>query len=252
MMVILLSAGRGTRMLPLTRNTPKCLLEIKGGITVIENQLDLINQNRLISKVVLVLGYLIEQVEARLETKKYNFELKMIYNPFYDISNNLMSLWTVLSDMNQDFIIINGDNIFNKTLLDTILSEKNDGIHIAVDKKEYYDHDDMKILMQKDKILKISKEIDPNAADGEAAGFHMVRGEYYLTLFRQNMEVYVRKPESRNEFYLNLFNELINNEVHIKSLEINQNDWAEIDFHADLELVRKSFIRNAGNILNEK
>ena len=65
MRVVILSAGRGTRMLPLTRNTPKALLDLGHGITVIESQLNSIRDAG-VKEVSLVLGFLAEQVEAKV------------------------------------------------------------------------------------------------------------------------------------------------------------------------------------------
>src|SRR5437762_3294655 len=114
MKVIFLSAGRGSRMMPLTKNTPKPLLDVGNGMTIIESQLNSIAECGGIEEVIFVIGYRAEQIEAKLKGH-VKVPVRFIYNPFYDMSNNLISLWLACSEMDQDFIVINGDDIFKPT-----------------------------------------------------------------------------------------------------------------------------------------
>ena len=93
MNVIILAAGKGERLFPLTKNTPKSLLEIKDGVTLLELQLRNISKCG-IKDVSIVTGYLAEQIEAKIKAYSANFNLNVniIYNPFYNTSNNLISL----------------------------------------------------------------------------------------------------------------------------------------------------------------
>ena len=107
MKAIILAAGKGERLMPLTSDTPKSLLELENGTTLLESQLININKTG-ITKVVIVTGYLTEKIESKVELyrEKYNIDIQIIYNPFYDISNNLLSLWQAKHEMESDFIII--------------------------------------------------------------------------------------------------------------------------------------------------
>ena len=113
MKAIILAAGKGERLMPLTSDTPKSLLELENETTLLESQLITINKTA-IDKVVIVTGYLTEKIESKVQrySKEYNIDIQIIYNPFFDISNNLLSLWQARHEMESDFIIINGDDIF--------------------------------------------------------------------------------------------------------------------------------------------
>ena len=63
---LILSAGKGERLYPLTKNTPKALLDLGNGETLIENQLTAIESCSAFERVFVVGGYRVEQIEAKL------------------------------------------------------------------------------------------------------------------------------------------------------------------------------------------
>ena len=84
MKIIILAAGKGTRAFPLTKNTPKPLLDIGNGVTLLERQLDNIKKSKVIDEVVLVIGYLAEQIEAKIKMHlESGLKITTAYNPFY-------------------------------------------------------------------------------------------------------------------------------------------------------------------------
>ena len=70
MKIIILAAGRGERLMPLTQNTPKPLIDMGNGNTLLEEQLMSIRESGVIKEVVLVVGYLAEQIEAKMRAYK--------------------------------------------------------------------------------------------------------------------------------------------------------------------------------------
>ncbi|MEC7821775.1 MAG: phosphocholine cytidylyltransferase family protein [Candidatus Neomarinimicrobiota bacterium] len=240
MKAIILAAGKGERLMPLTSDTPKSLLELENGTTLLESQLININKTG-ITKVVIVTGYLTEKIESKVELfrEKYNIDIQIIYNPFYDVSNNLLSLWQAKHEMESDFIIINGDDIFKDSVLLGLLEhENNQMITMVIDRKKKYDQDDMKLIIENGKVLKVSKKIPLNEANGESIGMIRVTGEA-KTLMIDTMEKMVRIKKNMQVFYLEMIQELINQGITIGIHEISPKDWAEIDFHPDLEDIRK-------------
>ena len=87
MKAIILAAGKGERLMPLTSDTPKSLLELENGTTLLESQLITINKT-VIDKVVIVTGNLTEKIESKVQrySKEYNIDIQIVYNPFFDIS----------------------------------------------------------------------------------------------------------------------------------------------------------------------
>ena len=240
MKAIILAAGKGERLMPLTSDTPKSLLELENETTLLESQLITINKTA-IDKVVIVTGYLTEKIESKVQrySKKYNIDIQIIYNPFFDISNNLLSLWQARHEMESDFIIINGDDIFNDSVLLGLLEhDKNELITMVIDRKETYDEDDMKLIVKNGRILEVSKKIPLNEANGESIGMIRVTGEA-KGIMVDTMERMVRNKKNMQVFYLEMIQELINRGIVVGYHEISSKDWAEIDFHPDLEDIRK-------------
>ena len=240
MKAIILAAGKGERLMPLTSDTPKSLLELENETTLLESQLITINKT-VIDKVVIVTGYLTEKIESKVQrySKKYNIDIQIIYNPFFDISNNLLSLWQARHEMESDFIIINGDDIFNDSVLLGLLEhDKNELITMVIDRKETYDEDDMKLIVKNGRILEVSKKIPLNEANGESIGMIRVTGEA-KGIMVDTMERMVRNKKNMQVFYLAMIQELINQGIVVGYHEISSKDWAEIDFHPDLEDIRK-------------
>ena len=240
MKAIILAAGKGERLMPLTSDTPKSLLELENGTTLLESQLITINKTA-IDKVVIVTGYLTEKIESKVQhySKEYNIDIQIIYNPFFDISNNLLSLWQARHEMESDFIIINGDDIFNDSVLLGLLEhDKNELITMVIDRKETYDEDDMKLIVENERILEVSKKIPLNEANGESIGMIRVTGEA-KGIMVDTMERMVRNKKNMQVFYLAMIQELINQGIVVGYHDISSKDWAEIDFHPDLEDIRK-------------
>lgn len=240
MKAIILAAGKGERLMPLTSDTPKSLLELENGTTLLESQLITINKTA-IDKVVIVTGYLTEKIESKVQrySKEYNIDIQIIYNPFFDISNNLLSLWQARHEMESDFIIINGDDIFNDSVLLGLLEhDNNELITMVIDRKDTYDEDDMKLIVENGRILEVSKKIPLNEANGESIGMIRVTGEA-KDIMVDTMERMVRNKKNMQVFYLAMIQELINQGIVVGYHEISSKDWAEIDFHPDLEDIRK-------------
>lgn len=113
---IILAAGIGMRMKPITNTIPKPLIKIKGK-PMIESIIESLIKNK-IYEIHVVIGHLSEQFEY-LKSKYKNVHL--LYNPYYNEANNIASLY-IAREYLHNVIILDGDQIiFNDKLLDNSL-----------------------------------------------------------------------------------------------------------------------------------
>ncbi|MFC1887790.1 sugar phosphate nucleotidyltransferase [Candidatus Cloacimonadota bacterium] len=236
MRAILISAGKGTRLYPLTKNTPKSLLEVGDGLTLLEAQLHSL-QEAGIEDITIIIGYRAEQIEAKLHKYNKDFNIKTVYNPFYDVSNNLISVWMARYYMKEDFITINGDDMFTASVIKNLLKSENN-ITMVIDEKPEYDEDDMKIIHKNGLVKEVSKKIKPDLANGESVGIIKFSG-HGPQIYVNTLEEMVRHPENKNVFYLKAIQEIINKGYPVHYSICNPGDWGELDFHPDLMLIRQ-------------
>ena len=109
---IIMAAGEGQRMRPLTLETPKPLIKVNG-VRMIESVINSLHSNG-IYEIYVVVGYLKEKF-AFLESE---FDVRLIENPLYDTCNNISSLYVAREHLS-DCIILDGDQIiYNPSILD--------------------------------------------------------------------------------------------------------------------------------------
>lgn len=246
MRAVILSAGQGKRLLPLTEDKPKCLVEVNNK-TILEWQLNTLLSAG-IEDFTVVTGFQSRKVEELILNKYKNYRIECVYNPFYSVSDNLASCWLVRERFNNDFLIINGDDIFEKDLIKKIMASKNVPLTVAINIKESYDKEDMKVIFNKEnrQLLRVGKDIECLEANGEAIGIHLFRGAG-AGLFRKKVEELMRDEKALKMWYLSAINSLVS-ETEILVCDITGCKWTEIDFVEDLSKA-KELIRDFIDIL---
>lgn len=106
---IIMAAGKGTRLRPLTESTPKPLIKVNG-TRMIDSIIRALYKNG-ITEIYVVVGYLKEKFQSL--TKEYK-GLTLINNPYYDTCNNISSLYVAREHL-KNCIILDGDQIINNS-----------------------------------------------------------------------------------------------------------------------------------------
>lgn len=245
MKLFILAAGKGTRLWPLTKNTPKSLLTFSDGTTILERQVENAIRNEFITEVDIVTGYKSEQIEAKIKDYKTRIPIRILFNPVYDITNNLVSVWVAHHQMmDEDFMITNGDNIYKNDVFQKIQSDKNDLIQLTVDYRDSYDDDDMKVTFSDGRVVRVSKQIPPEKTDAESVGLVLVKGKKSRRLFVDKVIELVREKEYLEKFWLEIFNSLSEDGVAIDYATIEVNDWREVDFHPDVDAMKNIILKD--------
>lgn len=240
MKLIILAAGKGERLMPFTRNTPKCLLELADGHTLLETQLHAISQCPQINEIILVTGYLSSQIEAKVRTLTHKLQpIRVVYNPFYDKANNLVSLWVGLPFAGDDFVVLNGDDLFKPSVLQGLIAAPpSQKIVMTTSTKPVYDEDDMKVSLTDGLVQRVGKDIPLENASAESIGMIRFLGEG-SAWFRQAVETIIRSPEGLNVFWLKAIQAVADSGRPVFTYNCSRQDWREMDFHPDREEIRR-------------
>lgn len=245
MNLIILAAGTGQRLFPLTKDTPKSLINLGDGTTLLARQINNAVQSDRINRIYIITGYKSHKIEEHIVQYQSRIPIEILFNPYYDISNNLFSLWCAYHIMEQDdFIISNGDNIYKSHVYPKITDIKKDTIQLTVDRKDHYDHDDMKVTLDNGRVTRVSKEILSDSAHAESVGLVLIQGEKNRKLIRNKILSMVKHKENMQKFWLEIFNELIFDHINIDVCEIGENDWGEIDYHPDIRQIQQEISKN--------
>ncbi len=230
---ILLSAGQGSRMLPLTAERPKCLIEFSGR-TLIEWQIEMLARGG-VRRIDVVTGFMTDMVDdvlSRIEDPRVNITTR--FNPFYKVADNLGSCWIAREAMEGDFLILNGDTLVSEAIVHSVQQDRGWPITVTVDVKDSYDSDDMKVERDGDRLQRIGKTLTAAQTNAESIGFLAFRGEGGA-LFREAVRKAMRTPEGVEHWYLKVIDSLAPS-GKVGTVSIQGEEWGEVDFLNDIEI----------------
>ncbi len=237
MKAIILAAGSGTRMNPYTHDKPKCLLDI-GGVSILEHQINNIRDCG-INEVAIVVGFRFERVEDFLRSfDGLGMRINTLYNPFYQSTNSLVSLWIARSELDEDIVVMNGDDVYEIDVLDKALSVRNEKICLPIKRRSRYEREDMKVIVDDGRISKISKEISNGETSAESVGIRVFR-DTGVELLKRAVEEEMRNPGAEGKWYISSIHRLISKGYGIKPLDIGELYWMDVDCPMDLFRARK-------------
>ncbi|MEM1315737.1 MAG: phosphocholine cytidylyltransferase family protein [Pseudomonadota bacterium] len=231
---ILLSAGQGRRLSPLTDARPKCLVPV-GGRTLLEWQLHALAACG-VRDVAVVTGYEARAVSAALKTSTADVEARSLFNPFYGVADNIGSCWTARDLIGEDTVLINGDTLFDRRVLARVLEEATAPITVTVDVKPAYDADDMKVRSSGNALTAIGKTLtDP--IDGESIGLLRFQAGGGAA-FARRMEEMLQDPATLSKWYLTIIDDMARDAAapEVGVVRIDGLPWAEVDFLHDLPI----------------
>lgn len=236
MKAVILSAGQGSRLLPLTADRPKCLLPL-GQKTLLEWQIDTLARCG-VDEVVVVVGFrapLVDSVLAGLG--RPGLRIRSVFNPFFSLADNLGSCWMARHEMTDAFLLVNGDTLFEEAVPKRLLASSPAPITVTIDRKGAYDHDDMKVHLDGSRLLEIGKTLPAGRTDGESIGLLLFR-EDGARLFVEAADRAMHTSEGLTSFYLRVIDQLARSH-RVETVSIEGLTWGEVDFPADLQRVER-------------
>jgi choline kinase len=232
---IILSAGQGSRLGRLVDDRPKCLIDF-GGKTLLDRQLDTLAANG-VAEAVVVTGFHDDLVDAAIAKRSGGPNVRTIYNPFYKVADNLGSLFMAREELNGDCLVWNGDTLVSGSLMAKVVGNDRAGICVTIYRKDGYDEDDMKVVVDPDGRLRaIGKRIS-KGVNGESIGLLAFRSGG-AGQFREAIERDIRAPEGTTIWYLRVIHHLAQSS-DVWTFGIEGEEWGEVDFPEDVERARE-------------
>lgn len=157
MKAIILAAGLGSRLRPITNEVPKCMVPVNG-ICIVDKQIDNLQKNG-INDIYIIAGYKADILTAYIR-KRYPL-VTVIKNEKYETTNNMYSLYLCLSQIGSidDFILMNGDVYYDANIIGGMIENSSKNL-IACDRNGYME-ESMKVTTKdcSNTISHISKKI---------------------------------------------------------------------------------------------
>lgn len=248
MKCIILAAGEGTRLLPYTKDKPKCMVPIKG-VSIIERQITLMKKCGMDEKdICVVTGYRNEVLRGYFR----NSHITLIHNERYATTNMVYSLMCARNFFEKDneLIISYGDIVYSKDVLVKIASSKFD-ISVAVDDewKEYWFNrfdkplDDAETLKydKNNNLVEIGKKTqDINKIMAQYIGLLKFNNKgieklLFFTDMVRSRKITLNKKDYKYDllYFTDLLQGMIDFGYELKALHITRG-WYEIDNEKDL------------------
>ncbi|MBQ8317993.1 MAG: phosphocholine cytidylyltransferase family protein [Lachnospiraceae bacterium] len=222
MKAFLLAAGRGTRISKSIKNVPKCTLDV-GGKPLVRRTVEMLLANNI--EVTIIVGYKQELVRKALEGMPVNF----VYNPFFDITNSIGSLWLANQYFEkEDTIVANADVFWSQEILDKILDNKAENLMLAdydrVEDGDYF------FNVVDGKITQYGKELTRENRNCEYVGIAYLDKDF-IQQFTSRLDELV-SGQQHGIWWENVLYSFIG-ERDINVLDISGMFWSEIDFIED-------------------
>lgn len=225
MKAILLAAGRGTRISRVIDEIPKSTLPIDGIPLIRRSVMMLLKKN---IKPIVCVGYCKEIIYKALE----GLDVEYYYNPFYDVTNSISSLWFAREEITEDTIILNADVYFTEKILEQIITDQNESV-LMVDKNRI-EVGDFFLKLENEYITNYGKELDLRERSCEYVGIGKIRTEFMLE-FKKRLN-YLIENQQHQLWWENILYSFVD-EKKIKTIDVDGEFWAEIDYFDDYERI---------------
>ena len=235
-LAVILAAGMGTRLRPLTNDKPKCLVPVAGR-SLLLRMLDSVADAG-IEEAIVVTGYLADKVEEELT--KAPLPGHCVFNPHFEDWNNFYSLLVAREKVaGRAFVKLDGDVIFEPAVLGKVM----DGpgwIRVGVDVRDDLGEEEMKVLASSEgRITAMSKGLDPAASFGESVGIEFVGKDAVDPLF--DALEWMVSEKFYDEYYEYAYDTLARTGRDLRVADLSGMRWNEIDDLADLRRAEELF-----------
>lgn len=224
---IILSAGQGSRLLPLTANMPKCLIRIDGK-AIIDHQLDALAAAG-VAQAVVVGGYRFDTLAAHVEGRGDGTQLRL--NPFWMAASSISSVWAARDLLEGDFALMNGDTVYAPGLLAESFAACVPGINLLVQPVGSAMLDDMLVEVEDGLVRAVGKTLDPARARYRSLG--VIVGRQDEGRYRAALDQVIAREGGILNYHHAIVADIAATDP-VRAIVVDRDDWIEIDRPEDI------------------
>ena len=231
MTYIILAAGSGTRLHPITLTHPKTLFSLDGSTTILSRMVGLLRTIDPGSTVVIVTGFQHQQLENAVQMEN----VVWVYNPFYAVTNSIASLWFAQEYLKDQVTVLNGDIVMSRELLQNIVTQDTEYPYVLMD-ASILKHGDYNVQANGERVVVMSRDL--STYSGEYAGVTKLDGRAAEQLRHKVCEMVERGLY--NHWYEDAMVQMIfENDFELRIRDIQQYQWTEVDDVDDLVCAKR-------------
>ena len=234
MKALILAAGFGSRLAPITNTIPKSLVRVNGK-PILFKQLDNLLNNGIVD-ITIISGYKADILTK--EVNKYYKNINIIESKEYETTNNMYSAYLGISHigLDDDILMMNADVFFDESIISSLLDIEAEN-SIVVDVGNYIE-ESMKVIKDKDRLVAISKQINKEEAFGVSIDVYRFSPNG-LKIFYNKCKEYIEIKKDLKKWSEVALNDVLPLVV-FKECPLNGR-WVEIDNHDDLRQAEDLF-----------
>ncbi len=241
---ILLCAGLGHRMYPLTVDVPKCLVEVNGVPILFRSLRALAAAN--VTEAVIVVGYQAAQVRRRVGHTFAGISIQYVDALAFDTTNNIRSLWDARLHCDEDILLIEGDVVFDSDVVQRLCERPGSSVAVAPDSANF---SGTIVRCNADDVVTafvLGADLDPLTPDGDAlktVNIYLLRAAELRTAILPEL---CRQIDVGNvhAYYESVFRNLVadGSLPDLVAVDVSSCRWYELDDHRDLEIAEFMFL----------
>ena len=237
MKAVILAAGVGRRLSPLTDRVLKCLLPV-GGRPLLERMLEAA-QAAGISEALVVVGHRQEQIRTRIGPRFGSLTVRYAENPHYT-KGSLLSLWHVREALQGDLVVMDADVLFAPELLKRLVNSSLPSA-LLLDRNFVETGEEVKLYAHGARVVALGKRITPPPYDvvGEGVGFFKC-GAIHAPALQACLEE-VRREAGDGIEYEDALDRLVRR-AEVGWVDVAGLPWIEIDFAEDLKRAEQEIL----------
>ena len=228
MIGVILAAGKGSRISSKTEGIPKSFLEINDK-KIIEHQIEALRFVG-VDEIKIVVGYKSQMFFDQFANEK---GITLIVNPFYEHCNVLGSLWMAKEHLNDDFLFMHADTIYDKEIL-SLLIKRDEDVVFAVEFKDTVE-EEMKVIVKDDFVSTVNKTMNCSDAQGEFTGVAKVSKRSAPAIVERMRDIIENRKELNSFFEVAVQECIDQKDINVFAEDIGSFRSIEIDFPEDYQ-----------------